>query len=72
VDVQFTLAEAVTVLDPPLTEVQLRRIVAALGWRAAGYAHTGRPGHPVARYDWLDLAGLHAALVPYLRTEDTP
>jgi len=64
--VALTLGEAAAVLDPPLTEAQLRAIVTALRWPAEGYRRTGRAGRPAPCYDWARLAGLHAALVPFL------
>ncbi len=64
--VAFTLAEAATVLDPPMTERQLRRIVTALGWEPDGHRYTGKDGRPPACYDATRLLKLHAALVPFL------
>ena len=65
----FTIAEAITVLEPPLTETQLRSIVVALGWKPAAYRRTGRAGHPWPAYEAADILKLHAALVPFLRIE---
>jgi hypothetical protein len=65
VAVTLTLAEAATILDPPLTEAQLREIVHALRWKPAGHRHTGKRGHPTATYPAQDILGLHAALVPF-------
>jgi len=62
----LTLAEAATILSPPITEQQLRAIISALGWRHSGARYTGRSGRPVLTYPWADLSGLHAALVPWL------
>jgi len=64
--VAFTLREAAEVLNPPVTERQLRQIVTALGWKPAGHRHTGRSGHPFPTYDAAELLALHAALVPFL------
>jgi 2-keto-3-deoxy-L-rhamnonate aldolase RhmA len=64
--VTLTLAEAAQVLDPPMTEQQLRAIVRALRWEPEGYRHTGRAGRPGARYDAGKILKLHAALVPFL------
>jgi hypothetical protein len=66
VSVAFTLAEAATVLDPPMTEQQLRLVVRALGWQPAGKRYTGRRGHPEVTYDAGQIMGLHAALVPFI------
>lgn len=64
--VTLTLAEAAQVLDPPMTEQQLRKIVRALGWQAADQRRTGKPGHPAPAYPAAGLMRLHAALVPFL------
>jgi hypothetical protein len=71
--VLLTLAEAASVLDPPLSERQLRAIVRELRWQPAGWRHagTGR-GHPVACYDWAQLSRLHTALLPWLSADDRP
>lgn len=65
--VALTLAEAADVLDPPVTEQQLRAIIRALSIKPAGWRHTqpGR-GHPTAAYEVADLMRLHAALYPWL------
>lgn len=65
-DVALTLAEAATLLDPPMTERQLRAIVRALRWQPAGWRHNGH-GHPYATYQAADIMRLHAALLPFLR-----
>jgi hypothetical protein len=62
----FTLAEAATVLNPPLSEKQLRGIIRELGWKPAGVRPTGRRGHPVATFDSARIMQLHAALLPFL------
>lgn len=64
--VALTLAEAASVLDPPLTERQLRQIVAALGWQPSGRRSNGRRGHPVWTYDSAALLALHAAVSPFI------
>ena len=66
VSVAFTLGEAAEVLDPPLTEKQLRAIIRALGWQAAGHRYTGRGGHPFATYDMARIQRLHIALLPFM------
>jgi hypothetical protein len=63
--VTLTLAEAAQVLDPPLSERQLRDIVRALCWEPDTVRRTGRPGKPVAAYDAARLMKLHAALIPF-------
>jgi hypothetical protein len=65
-DAALTLAEAAQVLDPPITERQLRAIVAALHWEPAEVRHNGRTGRPPAAYDAARLMRLHAALVPFM------
>ncbi len=64
--VALTLAEAAQVLDPPVTEAQLRAIVRALGWQPDDWRRTGKPGRPVPAYDSADLMRLHAALTPFM------
>lgn len=67
---QFTLAEAVTMLHPPISERRLRAIIAALpGFTADGARRDGRPGHPHPTYQWAELAKLHAAITPWLNSE---
>ena len=63
--VTLTLAEAAAVLDPPLSERQLRQIVHALRWPPAGHRYTGRAGRPAPMYSATRLMELHAALVPF-------
>ena len=64
--VTLTLSEAATVLDPPVTEQQLRQIVTALGWQPTGVRHTGRAGRPAPAYNATRLIELHAAIVPFI------
>lgn len=66
VSVAFTLAEAAEVLDPPMSERQLRMLVKALGWKPAGSRFTGRSGHPYRTYDMARIQRLHAALIPFM------
>jgi hypothetical protein len=67
--VTLTLAEAAAILDPPMTERQLRAIITALGWPAAGHRRTGRIGHPFPAYDATRILQLHAALVPFIHKQ---
>jgi hypothetical protein len=67
-DAALTLAEAAQVLDPPITERQLRVIVAALGWQPTEVRYSGRTGRPPAAYDAAELMKLHQALLPWLVT----
>lgn len=62
----FTLAEAATILDPPMTEAQLRAITGALGWQPDGSRYSGRPGRPAATFEAAKIMRLHAALLPFL------
>ena len=64
--VTLTLAEAAMVLDPPVSERQLRAIVAALHREPSGHRRNGRAGRPAARYDAAEIMKLHAALAPWL------
>jgi len=65
--VTLTLAEAAALLEPPLTEAQLREILHALRWKPTAVRRTGRPGHPVPVYPADELMRLHAAITPFLR-----
>ena len=67
--VTLTLSEAAAVLNPPVTEQQLRQIVSALGWKPAGNRHTGKRGRPWPVYNADELLRLHAALVPFLAND---
>ena len=62
----LTLREAAEVLEPSMTERQLRDIIRALGWPPAGHRASGRRGHPRATYPAADILRLHAALSPWL------
>jgi hypothetical protein len=64
--VALTLAEAAMVLDPPVTEQQLRQIVTALGWKPSGWRRRPTRGHPFPEYSAEQILKLHAALVPFL------
>jgi len=63
-----TLAEAATVLNPEMTERQLRQIIHALGWKPARRPEGGRGHH--ATYPWQHISDLHQALLPFL--QETP
>ena len=67
--VTLTLAEAAAILDPPMTERQLRAIITALAWQPDGHRRTGRIGHPWPAYDATRLMQLHAALVPFIHKQ---
>ena len=64
--VTLTLHEAAQVLDPPMTEQQLRAIVHALGWQPDSQRYTGRAGRPTASYDATRIMALHGALAPFI------
>ena len=66
VTVALTLAEAVTVLQPPLTERQLRQIIGALGWQPSGHRRNGHAGRPMHTYDAQQILALHAAIAPFI------
>jgi hypothetical protein len=66
VDAALTLKEAATLLQPPLTEQQLRAIIRALHWQPAGWRHNPC-GHPWATYPWTDISALHKDLLPHMR-----
>ena len=67
--VDWTLAEAASWLDPPITEDQLRAIVNALGIKpvTAPPAKVVRSaGRPPRRYAAVEIMSLHAAVAPWL------
>lgn len=66
VSVAFTLGEAAAVLDPPLSEDELRAIIRALHWKPAGKRYTGRGGHPFDTFDMARIQRLHIALRPFM------
>jgi len=64
--VTLTLAEAAALLEPPLTEAQLRAIIRALGWKPDGHRPSGPSGgRPAAAYDATRLLKLHEVLAPF-------
>lgn len=64
--VALTLPELAAVLDPPMTEDQLRSVVALLGLRAAGVRRTGTRGRPRPAYDAREIMQIHSVLAPFL------
>lgn len=66
VSVAFTLGEAAAVLDPAMTEDELRAIIRALHWKPAGKRYTGRGGHPFDTFDMARIQRLHIALRPFM------
>ena len=74
--VTWTLAEAASWLDPPVTEDQLRRLVVTLGIRPVrqpappgGWRHAGRPAK---RYSAVEIMHLHSAVTPWLVAATRP
>jgi hypothetical protein len=63
---EFTLAEASELLDPFVSEEQLRLLVKALRLPSLGRRHTGRRGHPETTYSMALLAEVHAANAKFL------
>lgn len=63
----LTLAEAAALLEPPVTEYQLRHIIRQLpGITPAGVRRAGHIGRPEHTYDAGEIMRLHAALTPWL------
>ena len=62
----ISLAEAVTILHPQITERALREIIRALQWQPAGHRRNGRAGRPQALYNAAEIMRLHGALTPWL------
>ena len=72
VDADLTLAEAATLLHPPMTERQLRMIIRALGWQPAGIRRSDRPGRRTRTYQAAEIMRLHQALTPWLKLMQKP
>jgi hypothetical protein len=66
VDVDLTLTEATTLMNPTISEPQLRAIIRALHIPHTGTRPNGHPGRPALTYPASQLMQLHAALVPWL------
>ncbi len=64
--VLLTLREFSGILNPPMTERQLRHLVRALGWHPAGLRHDGNGGHPRQTFGADDLRRAYAAVAPLL------
>ena len=65
-ELAFTIPEAVTMLNPAISEEQLREIIRALRWEPAGRKYTGHAGRPTLTYEWTQITRLHAAISPWL------
>jgi hypothetical protein len=65
-DTGLTLGEFAQVLDPPMSELQLRMIVTALGIEPSGARRTGAPGRPVSCYPASIVMRVHAAVAPFV------
>jgi len=65
--VQLTLQEACAVLDPPMSEPQLRIIIRALAIQPTGRRHNGQAGRPIDTFEAAELMRLHGALTPWLK-----
>jgi hypothetical protein len=65
-DVAVTVAEAVTLLRPPIGERALRDILRALAIPPCGRRWTGSMGRPADLYQWAELTRLHGVLRPWL------
>jgi hypothetical protein len=62
----LTLSEAASVLEPAITEHQLRAIIHALHWQPVTRRRNGRAGRPHDAFDAAEIMRLHAALAPWL------
>jgi hypothetical protein len=63
---EFTLREAASFLDPPISARQLAAIVKALMITPNGRRYTGRPGPPEHTYNSAELIRLHTAVSAWL------
>jgi hypothetical protein len=71
-EVAFTIDEAATFLDPPITRDQLAGLIAALGIRPVGKRRQPGRGRPALTYEVAELMRLHAAVVPWLAVSSAP
>ena len=69
--VAVTVADAVTMLNPPMTGRQLRDILRALTIPPCGRRWTGGMGRPADLYDWGEITRLHEAIAPWLDASPT-
>ena len=68
--VALTIPETAPLLDPPLTEHQLRVIIRALRIPPAGVRRNGRIGRAEFTYSAGELMRLHSALSPWLERRE--
>lgn len=65
-EVDFTIDDAASVLNPPMTRLQLAGLITALNIQPLGKRHRRTRGRPALTYDAAELIRLHAAVVPWL------
>lgn len=63
---QWTVEDACTLLDPPMTADEVRALIKALRITPDGHRRTGRRGRPAETYDAYTLTRAHAAIAPFL------
>jgi len=66
-EVAFTIDEAITLLNPPMTHRQLADLIAALRIRPVGKRPQPGKGRPTFTYNASELFKLHGAVTPWLR-----
>jgi hypothetical protein len=64
--VDFTVDEAASWLDPPISRDQLAALIAALGIRPVGKRRRPGKGRPALTYDAAELMRLHSAVIEWL------
>jgi hypothetical protein len=64
--VAFTIDEAISVLDPPVTHRQMADLITTLHIRPVGKRPRPGKGRPTFTYDASELMRLHGAVAPWL------
>ena len=62
----FTIDEAVSWLDPPITRQQLTNLIAILHIRPVGKRRKPGRGRPAMTYDAAELMRLHSGVMEWL------
>jgi hypothetical protein len=63
---EWTIDEAASWLDPPITAGKLRALVSVAEIEPSGRRPTGHSGPGIKIYDASEILALHAAIAPWL------